>query len=80
MFQITCHSHFNRKENFPIVRLGETVWAKHRNKRFYKAIVESIDTRYFYMVTFSDNSFSDDLYPSDITVSTCQLFFMKLNI
>ncbi|KAK0167640.1 hypothetical protein PV327_005011 [Microctonus hyperodae] len=65
--QITCHSHFNRKENFPIVRLGETVWAKHRNKRFYKAMVESIDTRYFYMVTFSDNSFSDDLYPSDIT-------------
>lgn len=52
-----------------MVRQGETVWAKHRNKRYYKAKVNSIKDTLFYMVTFSDASFSDDLYPSDITVS-----------
>ncbi|XP_011313224.1 lysine-specific demethylase 4C-like isoform X2 [Fopius arisanus] len=65
--QVTCHGHANRKENNPLVRNGEIVWAKHRNKRYYKATVQSIDTHLFYMVTFNDSSFSDDLYPRDIT-------------
>jgi len=30
--------------------------------------VQSIQDILFYMVTFKDNSFSDDLYPPDITV------------
>lgn len=45
------------------------MWAKHRNTRYYKATVESIQDTLFYMVTFDDNSFSKDLYPLDITVS-----------
>ncbi|XP_063978608.1 lysine-specific demethylase 4A-like isoform X2 [Diachasmimorpha longicaudata] len=65
--QVTCHGHANRKENSPLIRNGEIVWAKHRNKRYYKATVQSIDTHLFYMVTFDDSSFSDDLYPGDIT-------------
>ncbi|XP_015122573.1 lysine-specific demethylase 4A isoform X2 [Diachasma alloeum] len=65
--QVTCYGHANRKENSPLVRNGEIVWAKHRNKRYYKATVQSIDTHLFYMVTFDDSSFSDDLYPRDIT-------------
>lgn len=64
--QVTCHGHDDGKEKIPVIRQGETVWAKHRNTRYYKAKVESIKDTLFYMVTFSDNSFSDNLYPSDI--------------
>lgn len=67
--QITCDGHGDGKEKIPTIRQGEIVWAKHRNTRYYKAKVDSIHDTLFYMVTFSDDSFSEDLYPSDITVS-----------
>ncbi|XP_014486863.1 PREDICTED: lysine-specific demethylase 4C-like isoform X2 [Dinoponera quadriceps] len=65
--QVTCNGHDDGQEKIPQIRQGEIVWAKHRNTRYYKAKVEAIQDILFYMVTFSDNSFSDDLYPSDIT-------------
>ncbi|XP_026828527.1 lysine-specific demethylase 4A isoform X2 [Ooceraea biroi] len=65
--QVTCNGHDEGKGKIPQIRQGETVWAKHRNSRYYQARVESIEDTLFYMVTFSDNSFSEDLYPSDIT-------------
>ncbi|OAD59623.1 putative lysine-specific demethylase 4B [Eufriesea mexicana] len=65
--QVTCDGHDDGKEKIPTIRQGETVWAKHRNTRYYKAKVDSIHDTLFYMVTFSDDSFSEDLYPSDIT-------------
>lgn len=64
--QVMCHGHDNGKEKIPMIRQSETVWAKHRNTRYYKAKVDSINDTLFYMVAFNDNSFSDDLYPSDI--------------
>jgi jumonji domain-containing protein 2 len=45
------------------------VWARHKNGRYYKGRVANISESQFYMVLFSDGSFSDDLYPEDITVS-----------
>lgn len=51
------------------------VWAKHRNSRYYRAKVQSINDTLFYMITFDDNSFRDDLSPSDIVVS----IFLILN-
>ncbi|KOC63208.1 putative lysine-specific demethylase 4B [Habropoda laboriosa] len=65
--QVTCDGHDDGKEKIPTIRQGEIVWAKHRNTRYYKAKVDSIHDTLFYMVTFSDDSFSEDLYPSDIT-------------
>lgn len=65
--QVTCNGHDEGKGKVPQIRQGETVWAKHRNTRYYQAKVESIQDILFYMVTFNDNSFSDDLFPSDIT-------------
>ncbi|KZC04861.1 putative lysine-specific demethylase 4B [Dufourea novaeangliae] len=65
--QVTCDGHDDGKEKIPTIRQGEIVWAKHRNSRYYKAKVDSIHDTLFYMVTFSDDSFSEDLYPSDIT-------------
>ncbi|XP_012227942.1 lysine-specific demethylase 4C-like isoform X2 [Linepithema humile] len=66
--QVTCNGHDKGKEKVVRqIRQGEIVWAKHRNTRYYQAKVQSIQDILFYMVTFNDNSFSDDLYPSDIT-------------
>ena len=45
------------------------VWARHKNGRYYKGRIANISETQFYMVLFSDGSFSDDLYPEDITVS-----------
>ncbi|XP_012269220.2 lysine-specific demethylase 4C-like isoform X1 [Athalia rosae] len=64
--EVTCHRHNNEKEKIPMVRQGEPVWAKHRNSRYYRAKIHAINDTVFYMVTFDDNSFRDDLYPSDI--------------
>ncbi|XP_018308092.1 uncharacterized protein [Mycetomoellerius zeteki] len=66
-FQVTCNEHNEGKEKIPQIRQGETVWAKHRNKRYYQAKVKTIEDTVFYMVTFDDKSFSDDLYPVDVT-------------
>lgn len=71
-----CNGHDEGKGKIPQIRQGETVWAKHRNTRYYQAKVESIQDILFYMVTFDDNSFSDDLFPSDITVSFCTVYFL----
>lgn len=73
-----CNGHDEGKGKIPQIRQGEVVWAKHRNTRYYQAKVKSIQDILFYMVTFSDNSFSDDLYPSDIIVSFCVVYFVKL--
>jgi hypothetical protein len=53
------------------VHVGQLVWARHKNRRYYKGRVANISEIQFYMVLFSDGSFSDDLYPEDITVSLC---------
>ncbi|CAG5104192.1 Similar to Kdm4B: Probable lysine-specific demethylase 4B (Drosophila melanogaster), partial [Cotesia congregata] len=62
---VTCNEHNKSKEELDI-RQGDKVWAKHRNKRYYQATVESIDSATFCMVTFSDHSFSNNLYQTDI--------------
>ncbi|XP_044577206.1 lysine-specific demethylase 4C-like isoform X2 [Cotesia glomerata] len=64
-FKVTCNEHNKSKEELDI-RQGDKVWAKHRNKRYYQATVESIDSATFCMVTFSDHSFSNNLYQTDI--------------
>lgn len=45
------------------------VWARHKNGRYYKGRIADISETQFFMVLFNDGSFSDDLYPEDITVS-----------
>lgn len=52
------------------VFMGQHVWAKHKNGRFYKGTVVVMEKKLFYWVVFEDGSFSDDLYPEDVVVST----------
>lgn len=54
------------------MRLGERVYAKHKNRRYYEGTITFISDRSCFWVTFEDESFSKDLDPTDIVV--CILF------
>ncbi|PSN40427.1 Lysine-specific demethylase 4C [Blattella germanica] len=71
MVTVKCKGHGQKPEKLICVHVGELVWAKHKNGRYYKAKVDTIQETLFYMVLFSDESFSDDLYPQDITNYNC---------
>lgn len=48
---------------------GQQVICKHKNGRYYQAEVVELTKATFYEVAFDDGSFSDNLFPEDITVS-----------
>eukprot|EP00795_Rhopilema_esculentum_P004457 gene4457-20700_t len=56
----------NGKRLLPEVQLNDKVYAKHKNGRYYKGKIESIDSTTFYYVVFEDGSFCHDLPPEDI--------------
>ena len=65
-FQTYCNKH---RSSWKIpVRLGEIVYAKHKNTRYYHAEVVSIEDSICFIVDFEDGSFSDDLPPEDVVV------------
>ncbi|XP_038075138.1 lysine-specific demethylase 4A-like isoform X2 [Patiria miniata] len=51
--------------------VGQTVIAKHKNSRYYKAEVIADYQQAFYHVKFDDGSYSDNLYPHDIESHDC---------
>ena len=51
------------------LKVGDRVYAKHKNTRYYKATVANVIQQTFYSLDFDDGSFSDDTYPEDIVVS-----------
>lgn len=54
------------------VKVGDVVVSKHpKNKRFYRAKMVDIKDVAYYKVDFEDGSFSNDLYPEDITNHDC---------
>lgn len=57
----------------PPVAFGDHVRAKHRNGRYYHAIVLSVSSVHYYKVAFDDGSYSNDMYPEDIEVSKIHL-------
>jgi len=52
----------------PAVTFGDRVLAKHRNGRYYHAIVLSMSDVVYYKVAFDDGTYSNDMYPEDIEV------------
>lgn len=50
--------------------MGQKVICKHKNGRYYHSEVVELTTATFYEVVFDDGSYSDNLYPEDIEVST----------
>lgn len=57
------------------LKISDKVIAKHKNRRYYKADVSAIKNQIFYAVDFNDGSFSDNLFPEDIQVSS--YFFLS---
>jgi len=68
---ISCKGHAHKHDKICNVRTGQVVWARHKNGRYYKGRIANISETQFYMVLFNDGSFSDDLYPEDITNFAC---------
>ena len=68
---ITCNKH-NTKEKvardreMTELKLGDKVYAKHKNTRYYLCNIVNADSQIYYSVDFEDGSFSDDLYPDDL--------------
>lgn len=52
----------------PPMKIKDEVYAKHKNGRFYLGEVTDITEQLYYCVLFDDNSISNDLYPTDVTV------------
>jgi jumonji domain-containing protein 2 len=50
------------------LKLGDKVYAKHKNTRYYLCNIVNADSQIYYSVDFEDGSFSDDLYPDDLDV------------
>jgi len=57
----------------PPVAFGDHVLAKHRNGRYYRAIVLSVSDVVYYKVAFDDGTYSNDMYPEDIEASKIHL-------
>ncbi|XP_069693613.1 uncharacterized protein [Periplaneta americana] len=68
---IACKGHAHKHDKICNVHIGQLVWARHKNGRYYKGRIDNISEIQFYMVVFSDGSFSHDLYPKDITNFSC---------
>jgi len=53
----------------PAVATGDHVIAKHKNGRYYRAIVLFVSDVVYYKVAFDDGTYSNDMYPEDIEAS-----------
>nr|XP_039264055.1 lysine-specific demethylase 4C-like [Styela clava] len=83
---VYCHRHALQKEramdvksgkNLPDVAIGQTVFGKHRNGRYYPCVIRSETSQNFHHVIFSDNSWSDNLYQEDIISHTFETTFPR---
>ncbi|XP_075683394.1 lysine-specific demethylase 4C [Rhinoderma darwinii] len=73
---ITCfrhmiNQHMRNKTSRKNLNIGQTVIAKHRNKRYYSCKVTEITSQTFYEVEFDDRSISKDTFPEDIVSRDC---------
>ncbi|XP_061191463.1 lysine-specific demethylase 4A-like [Saccostrea echinata] len=69
----TCNKHgahrekaFAKEREMTNLKVGDKVYARHKNTRYYKASVVKIKKQTFCCLDFDDGSFSDDTFPEDI--------------
>ncbi|XP_053559148.1 lysine-specific demethylase 4B [Bombina bombina] len=73
---ITCFKHRATSQNGLATReisVGQTVISRNRNGLYYKCQVIGSATQIFYEVNFDDGSYSDNVYPENITSRDCIL-------
>lgn len=69
--EIYCERHqrtrFKGKQrDFSVIHSGESVVAKHRNGRYYHGVVQDTSTEEYYVVSFEDGTYCENLPPTDI--------------
>ena len=52
------------------IESGDRVWAKHKNGRYYRGKISDVKEQMFIEMDFDDGSYSKDMYPEDIAVSS----------
>ncbi|XP_073227774.1 lysine-specific demethylase 4C-like isoform X1 [Porites lutea] len=55
-----------KQRDFSVIHSGESVVAKHKNGRFYHGVVRDTTSEEYYVVSFDDGTYCDNLPPSDI--------------
>ncbi|KAJ9592357.1 hypothetical protein L9F63_015963, partial [Diploptera punctata] len=68
---ILCKTHAMKQDKLFYTHLGEAVWARHKNGRYYKGRIVNMEETQMYKVLFDDGSFSDNLYAQDLTNYQC---------
>lgn len=71
---------FAKEREMSNLKVGDKVYAKHKNTRYYKATVVKIERQIFCLLDFDDGSFSDDTFPEDIVVCFITACFPQLSI
>ncbi|KAM4807579.1 lysine-specific demethylase 4B-like isoform 2-T2 [Rhinophrynus dorsalis] len=71
---ITCFKHKAVNQTSPVSReiiVGQTVISRNRNGLYYRCQVIGSATQIFYEINFDDGSYSDNVYPENITSRDC---------
>lgn len=55
-----------KQRDFSVIHSGESVVAKHKNGRYYRGVVQDTSSEEYYVVSFDDGTYCDNLPPSDI--------------
>lgn len=55
-----------KQRDYSMIHLGESVIAKHKNGRYYRGVVQDTTSEEYYMVSFGDGTYCDNLPPTDI--------------
>ncbi|KAJ7356170.1 Lysine-specific demethylase 4B [Desmophyllum pertusum] len=55
-----------KQRDFSVIHSGESVVAKHKNGRYYRGVVLDTSSEEFYVVSFDDGSYCDNLPQTDI--------------
>lgn len=67
---------FAKEREMSSLKVGDKVYAKHKNTRYYKATLVKIKKQTFCCLDFDDGSFSDDTFPEDIVVCISQYMYI----
>lgn len=55
-----------KQRDYSTIHSGESVIAKHKNGRYYRGVVQDTTSEEYYMVSFGDGTYCDNLPPTDI--------------
>lgn len=70
-FLINCQGHPHKHDKNCGLQVGQWVWARHHNDRYYRGRVLDAQRTLFYLVSFLDGSLSDSLYPQYVLSMDC---------